>query len=196
MHALVDVTESTVAANQFADMLANELNYGQLTIDQIVSLYETVGLNEAMIAEALDIPGGAPAVKAILSANSSIYRQQEVAGNVMQLSAAEGLAAAEAERQAEYNRLKKRYQAIADDPKTPAIVAEKALRWLMDEAKGRNDLAAEALALKAANTKGRSDAEERLARFNAMIASGSVSVVANPIKVLPAIDVKEVKANG
>jgi len=155
--------------------------FSQIMINQIVALYEISGLNETAIVQQLDIEGGRHAVanvRSALLANSMQYVDDHSAAS------ADGQPVVTADpAEAEYQQLKKMYEQLANNPATTDAVKEKALRWLLDESKGRNHVAKELAELKAKEVANRSDAEERLNRFRLLVESGqlSISIPAKPV---------------
>jgi len=149
---------------------------GQHTITQVVALYEAHGFNEFVIADQLD--ESPLTVRNILLGHSAVYVER------LKASRPDEPNPSSAADEVEYQRLKAQYKALADNADTPAVVKEKALQWLMNEAKGRNDLAKEALEIKR-KAAGASTDEEKVKAFNALVAKGNIVVLHNPTAQTP-----------
>lgn len=94
---------------------------------QVVAAYEQLGLTPAQIAEQMEMEEGQ--VKALLYQLSSRYKQ-ELGGTVDST-----------------DDLVRLYEDLARSSPVDAV-REKALRWLIDEKRGRNDIPMELLKLK------------------------------------------------
>lgn len=94
---------------------------------QVVAAYEQLGLTPAQIAEQMEMEEGQ--VKALLYQLSSRYKQ-ELGGTIDST-----------------DELVRLYEDLARSSPQDAV-REKALRWLIDEKRGRNDIPMELLKLK------------------------------------------------
>lgn len=157
----------------------SQLEYGPHLITQVVTSYEVLGLNPHAIAEQLDIVEGAEGVEEILRTNSTLYVEHLRRTNKLSLqtkgpprhgevSDSTELQEEETPDEREYQRLKKLYMMLAETA-PEASVRERAIRWLLDEAKGRNHTHVRQVELKERELATRSSQEERLAKFNALI---------------------------
>ena len=140
------------------------LPYSSITVAQVVTAYEISGLNEFMIADQLDIPEDD--IRIILLRDSSLYQDRHNLVKPGSLMA--GVDAAADKDSLEYRQFRSQYEAMLKVTDND-IVREKGLKYLMDEAKGRNDLAAAHLKLKQQQVQKSATQEERLAKFKAML---------------------------
>lgn len=135
---------------------------------QIVTAFETLGLSLEQIAGQFDIE--VDEVRAILFDNSRAYRQQ--CGRLRSEDEVEELLT-------EYRALAKRSEVDA--------VRERALRFLIDERKGRNDIGKETLELKKRQTKvGEIDLSLRIAQFNETLKSTRAQIESTLEEKMPA----------
>ncbi len=118
---------------------------------QVVAAYEQLGLSVSQIAEQLEMEEGQ--VKALLWELSSQYKR-EVGGTVK-----------------DGDDLVQLYETLARTSPNDSV-REKALRWLIDEKRGRNDIPMELLKLKR-REQANSDVDimMRVSDFNKSIAS-------------------------
>jgi hypothetical protein len=142
--------------------------YGQHLITQVVTSYEVLGLNPHAIAEQLDIEEGAEGVEEILRTNSDLYVAHLRQAGALAKRDPANTAIVVTPEEAEYQRLKKMYMMLAETA-PESSVRERAIRWLLDEAKGRNHTGVRQVELKEREIATRSSQEERLAKFNALI---------------------------
>lgn len=143
------------------------LRYGPSVIAQIVSSYELSGLNVYAIAEQLDIDDHKD-VERILAGNSELYQKHIGANRLQSLDPGPKIGANLSVVNPEYEKLKQQYRSLAESA-PESSVREKALRWLLDEERGRNDVALGHLELKSRELQTRSKQEERLEKFNELV---------------------------
>ena len=173
-----------------------QLEYGPHLITQVVTSYEVLGLNPHAIAEQLDIVEGAEGVEEILRTNSTLYVEHLRRTNKLTLQSkgpprhgevSESTEAEESPDEREFQRLKKLYMMLAETA-PESSVRERAIRWLLDEAKGRNHTHVRQVELKERELATRSSQEERLAKFNALIKQ-TFAVKGTPAPNITVIDV-------
>jgi len=150
-------------------MTTTRTKLGDATIAQVVAAYELAQLNEYAIAEQLDI-ADPDEVTSILMQYSDVYKERN--GNIISRGPNPLLSTDEVSNEsAAFKELHKQYRLLAKTAESE-IVREKALRWLMDNELGRNDVAKEMLALKKLELTKTNSQEERLAKFESLMRAG------------------------
>lgn len=132
----------------------NSSSFGSSIIAQVLTGYETLGLNIPDIASQLNLEEDA--VSYILQTHSAAYRESLPKDKQ------------EAAATNRYDELIRKYEQLATYTKNDTV-KEKALARLIDEERGRNDVGLEMIALKKRQLSIASSQEERLKKFNTMI---------------------------